>query len=84
MNSEPRISSSKMDALQAEVDTLKRLPIRFRRDPADLARIDPERGTMRSKHPRAYYLDGQPDCAKGQNNLLPDSAILDRAFKGEL
>ncbi len=47
-----------MDALPAEVDTMKPLPVRFRRDPADLARIDPERGTMRSKHPKAYYLDG--------------------------
>ncbi|HTF44162.1 MAG TPA: hypothetical protein VK641_09700 [Terriglobales bacterium] len=52
------MSSGKMDALLAEVDAVKLLPVRFRRDPADLARIDPERGTMRAKHPRAYYLDG--------------------------
>ena len=44
------------DTVSAEVDTLKLLPIRFRRDPAELAGIDPDRGTMRAKHPGAYYL----------------------------
>jgi len=58
MNGEP--GSGKMDTLLAEVDTPKLLPIRFRRDPAELAGIDPERGTMRAKHPGAYYLDGLP------------------------
>src|SRR5262245_50898931 len=57
------------------------LPVRFRRDPADLARIDPERGTARAKHPKAYYLDGltavfQPDVS------LPGTLRVDQKFSG--
>src|SRR5262245_6544001 len=57
------------------------LPVRFRRDPADLATIDPERGRARAKHPRAYYLDGltavfQPDVS------LPGTHRVDQTFSG--
>ena len=75
-------SSGKMDALQVEVDTLKpTLPIRFRRDPAELARIDPERARMRAKHPRVYYLDGltavfQPGVS------IPGTLRVDQKFSG--
>ena len=79
MNGEP--SSGKMDALQTEVDALNRLPIRFRRDPADLARIDPERGRMRAKHPGAYYLDGLTAVFQPDVNL-PGTLRVDQKFSG--
>ena len=67
--------------LQAEADTVKPLPVRFRRDSAELARIDPERGTMRAKRPQAYYLDGltavfQPGVS------LPGTLRVDQKFSG--
>lgn len=70
-----------MDMLPAEVDTLKPLPVRFRRDPAELARIDPERGTMRAKHPRAYYLDGLTAVFQPGVNL-PSTLRVDQKFSG--
>ena len=42
----------------AEVETLKRLPVRFRSGPSDLAGLDLQRGTRRNKRPQDYYLDG--------------------------
>jgi serine/threonine protein kinase len=46
----------------------KPFPIRFRRDAAALAGAEAQRGTMRTKRPAAYYLEGltaifQPDVA---------------------
>ena len=54
MNQEP----AKINASPAEADAVKPLPVRFRRDPADLAGSDPARGIRRAKNPKAYYLDG--------------------------
>jgi serine/threonine protein kinase len=70
-----------MDAELAEVDALKRLPVRFRRDPAELARIDAERGTMRAKHPRAYYLDGLKSVFQ-LGVCLPGILRVDQEFSG--
>jgi hypothetical protein len=81
MDREPRTSSGKIDALPAAVDAPMYLPVRFRRDPAALARIDLERGTVRAKQPRAYYLDGlaavfQPGVS------LPGTLRVDQKFSG--
>ena len=63
------------------VDALQRLPVRFRRDPAELARIDPERGRMRAKHPKAYYLDGLTAVFQPGVNL-PGTLQVDQKFSG--
>jgi serine/threonine protein kinase len=83
MNRESGISSDNPGALraEAEADALTCLPIRFHRDPADLARIDLERGTMRAKQPKAYYLDGltavfQPGVS------VPGPLRVDQKFSG--
>jgi hypothetical protein len=81
MDTKARISISTMDALPAEADVLNLLPIRFQRDPADRARINPERGTMRAKQPKAYYLDGltavfQPGVS------VPGPLCVDQKFSG--
>jgi serine/threonine protein kinase len=81
MDTELRISSGTLDALPAEAEASKCLPVRFRRDPADLARSDPERGTMRAKQPRAYYLDGL--TAVFQSDVsLPGTLRVDQMFSG--
>jgi serine/threonine protein kinase len=81
MDTEPPISPNKTDALPAPADAPKLLPIRFQRAPADLTPFDPERGTMRTKHPGAYYLDGltavfQPGVA------VPGPLRVDQKFSG--
>jgi len=40
-----------------EETALKRLPVRFRRDPADLAKADPKRGIFQAKRAKDYYLE---------------------------
>ena len=77
MNLEP----ANMYARPAEAGTSPCLPVRFRCDPAELARTDPERGRMRSKQPQAYYLDGltavfQPGVS------LPGLLGVDEKFSG--
>jgi serine/threonine protein kinase len=81
MNTEPRISSGKTAAIPAEVDALKRLPIRLRRDHADLANIGAQRGTWSGKQPKDYYLVGltavfQPGVS------LPGKLCVDQKFSG--
>ena len=79
MNREP--GTDQMDASPTEVDALKCLPVRFRRDAADLGGIDSQRGIMRTKRPAAYYLDGltavfQPGVS------LPGILGVDQKFSG--
>ncbi len=67
-----------LDTAPAGAEALKFLPVRFRRAPADLTSIDPERGT---KHPKAYYLDGltavfQPGVS------VPGPLRVDQKFSG--
>jgi len=63
------------------MDALQHLPVRFRRDPAALAASDPQRGTMRSKRPEPYYLDGL--TAVFQRGVsLPDPPGVDERFSG--
>jgi serine/threonine protein kinase len=81
MDTEPCISTDQTDALSGAGVALEVLPVRFRRDPADLAGSDPERGTMRAKQPKAYYLDGltavfQPGVS------LPGTLRVDQKFSG--
>jgi hypothetical protein len=81
MNRESGMSSNNAAATRAESDALACLPIRFQRDPADLTSFDPERGTMRAKQPKAYYLDGltavfQPGVS------LPGPLRVDQKFSG--
>jgi hypothetical protein len=81
MNRESGMSSNNAAATRAESDALACLPIRFQRDPADLASFDPERGTMRAKQAKAYYLDGltavfQPGVS------LPGPLRVDQKFSG--
>ena len=54
----PTTSNGTDEACPASAEVPKLLPVRFHRDPEDLARSDPQRGTMRTKRPEAYYLDG--------------------------
>jgi serine/threonine protein kinase len=66
MDTAPRIGNGQTNAPPA--DKLQLLPVRFRRDPADRAGIDPQHGMMPAKRPEAYYLDAlpavfQPDVA---------------------
>jgi serine/threonine protein kinase len=57
------------------------LPVRFRRDSADLAKVDSQRGTMRGKQPKAYYLDGL--TAVFQPGVwLPGTLRVDQKFSG--
>ena len=81
MDSQPCISIDRTDALPAAGVAKEVLPVRFRRDPANLAGSDPKRGTMRSKQPKAYYLDGltavfQPSVS------LPGTLRVDQKFSG--
>jgi len=81
MDAEPPISTNTAEALPAGADALNLLPIHCHRDPADPARVNPERGTMRAKHPKAYYLDGlaavfQPGV------FIPGPLRVDQKFSG--
>jgi len=58
MNAEPRSSGGKTGMWPTKGPTLDCLPVHFRRESAEATGIDLRRGTMRSKQPRAYYLDG--------------------------
>jgi serine/threonine protein kinase len=58
-----------------------RLPVRFRRDAAELARANPGRGLMRTKHSRAYYLDGLTAVFQSCVNL-PGTLRVDEKFSG--
>jgi len=51
------MSSETTKASAPEVDALKRLPVRFRRDPTHLAKADPKRGLFQAKRSKGYYLD---------------------------
>lgn len=73
--------SDKTVALPTETGGPNCLPVRFRRDPADLSGCDLERGRLRAKQSRAYYLDGltavfQPDVS------LPGRLDVDQKFSG--
>ena len=68
-----------MTTTEANANAL--LPVRFRRDAAELAAANPERGTMRTKLPKGYYLDGlaavfQPEVA------LPGVLRVEPGFVG--
>jgi serine/threonine protein kinase len=70
-----------MGALPAGAEAPNLLPIRFHRNPADRAGINPERGKMRAKQPKAYYLDGltavfQPGVS------VPGPLRVDQKFSG--
>lgn len=70
-----------MDAMPSEVGGRNCLPVRFHRDPSDLATVDAERGIMSGKRPKAYYLDGltaafQPEVS------LPGTLRVDQKFSG--
>lgn len=58
MDTEPGISTDKSGGLAAPAQSPQLLPVRFRREAADLAKTDPRRGIWAAKQPRDYYLDG--------------------------
>ena len=79
MDSELRISSDKAGTLPEEVNAATCLPVYFRL--AGLAKIDPERGTLRTKRPAAYYLEGL--TAVFEPGVAPPSPIrTDEKFSG--
>lgn len=70
-----------MDAMPVETGGRNCLPVRFRRDPTELARSDSQRGTMRVKQAKAYYLDGL--TAVFQSDVsLPGTLRVDQKFLG--
>lgn len=81
MDSEPSINSDKTGASPPTMGMPEVLPVRLQRDPTGLPGADPERGRLRAKQPRAYYLDGltaifQPDVS------LPGALRVDQKFSG--
>jgi hypothetical protein len=75
------MSGDKKDTSPEEEDALNCLPVRFRRDATAASMIDPERGTMRSKQPRVYYLDGLT-AAFQPGVPLPGTVRVDEKFSG--
>ena len=81
MDTDPRLSTDRTDAQSAEDEGLDFLPVRFRHASAGMVGGNSERGTMRAKHPKAYYLDGltavfQPGVA------VPGTLRIDAKFSG--
>jgi len=81
MDMQPGPSHEGTDTSMSAADAPILLPVRFRRDPADLARADPLRGIFPAKQPREYYLNGlkavfHPDVT------LPDPLDVDPSLSG--
>ena len=81
MDSESRILGAAMDMMPEAAGRPPILPVRFHRDSAGLAGIDPERGLRPAKHPGAYYLDGLTAVFEPGVSLHGKLAV-DRRYSG--
>jgi len=75
-------SGGETNELPTAAEPAPRLPVRFRRDPANAVRTEAQRGVMQAKLLKAYYLHGltavfQPGV------LLPDALSVEPDFSGE-